>query len=90
MRKSLFAFVAVASLVTGVSTLAAVPTRIAIEGAVTHVDSKSIEIDGVRYVPHPTIAGELASKVRVGDRVHVEVAPTAQGGVVQKIERVSH
>ena len=90
MRTRLIRSLMIAALFTTTAGLAAVPAKIVIEGSVTHIDSKSIEIDGTKYTPSPAVAAELASKVHVGERVHVEISPTAQGAVVQSIQHLNH
>jgi len=89
MRTALFGWLALGALWSTSGVMAAVPLQVTIEGTVTHVDYKSIDIDGKHYILHPNIASDLATRVHVGERVHVEVAPTAQGATVQTVRRLN-
>ncbi len=89
MRKTISGWLAIGALWYVTQAQAAVPLQVTIEGTVTHVDSKSIDIDGKHYNLHPSIAAELSTRVHVGERVHVEVAPTAQGATVHTVQRLN-
>lgn len=89
MHRAMFGWLAVGALWYATQAPAAVPLQVTIEGTVTHIDSKSIDIDGKHYDLHPSVALELYARVHVGERVHVEVAPTAQGATVQTVQRLN-
>jgi hypothetical protein len=89
MRKMLFGYLALGALCSATAAQAAVPLQVTIEGTVTHVDSKSIDIDGRHYILHPDVAAALSTRIHAGERVHVEVAPTPQGATVQSVKRLN-